>query len=145
MIPLPILSFILTLSLVPQTTHAIERAFFLDDPDALFPLLSKRHKINISLPEPILFSDLLSAEQAYFLFRRMAATHSTFEFYADPDQPLLLKRKSCLFRARWSFRNKKTFRQETFQVFIYLSLEGDARAGPPENAWKIVEIRAERI
>jgi len=123
----------------------IERAFFLDDPAVLYPLLSTRSRIHVSLPEPISFSDLLSAEQTYFLFSRVAAAHTTFEFFVDFDQPVLLKDQSCLFRGRWSFRNKKNLNQEVFQVFFYLRLEKDVPERPGQNTWKIVEIRAERL
>jgi hypothetical protein len=144
-VSLGVLSFLLSGFLISQTTRSIERAFFQDDPSILYSLLSTRNRINVSLPEPILFSDLLSREQTYFLFRRISSAYSTFEFYADLDQPVLLKERSCIFKARWSLRNKKDFNQEVLQVFFYLILEKEPKGQRPPGSWRIAEIRAERL
>ena len=145
MVSLGVLPFLLSFSLISQTTRSIERAFFQDDPAVLYSLLSTQSRINITFPEPISFSDLLSREQTYFLFRRISAAYSTFEFYADLDLPVLLKDRSCIFKARWSFRNKKNFNQEVLQVFFYLNLEKDSPDQRSPGGWKIAEIRAERL
>ena len=102
-----IFSFVLTLSLLSQTTRSIEKAFFQDDPRLLYTLLSSQGHIHISLPDPISFSDQMSPEQAYFFFRQVYATYSTFEFYADSELPVLAKEKSFIFKARWSFKNRE--------------------------------------
>jgi hypothetical protein len=140
-----VLPLLLSLSMVTQTTRTIERAFFQDDAKILVSLLTVRNHVNISLPEPISFSDQLSREQAYFLFRRISSEFATFEFYADPSLPLLLKGDSFIFKARWSFRNKKNNNQYVFQIFFYLIKENSpGHAGPP-GSWKIMEIKAENL
>ena len=145
MVSLGVLPLLLSVSLISQTTRSIERAFFQDDPSALYSLLSTKNRINVSLPEPISFSDLLSPEQTYFLFRRISDTYSTFEFYADLDQPVLLKERSCIFKARWSLRSKKNFNQEVLQVFFYLSLEKEPKGRGSPGGWRIAEIKAEKL
>jgi hypothetical protein len=144
-VSLGVLPLLLSVSLISQTARTIERAFFQDDPSILYTLLSTKSRINVSLPEPISFSNLLSREQTYFLFRRISGAYSTFEFYADLDQPVLLKERSCIFKARWSLRNNKNFNQEVLQVFFYLSLEKEPRDRRAQAVWKIAEIRAERL
>jgi len=131
-----ILPLFLTLSLFSQTTKSIERAFFQNDPKLLYALLSTRNQINISLPEPIFFSDQVSSEQTLFLFRQISTTFQTFEFYADSEIPVLAKKNSFIFKSRWSFKNKKNNNQYVLQVFFYLVNEGD---------WKITEIKAEKL
>ena len=131
-----ILPLFLTLSLFSQTTKSIERAFFQNDPKLLYALLSTRNQINISLPEPIFFSDQVSSEQTLFLFRQICTTFQTFEFYADSQIPVLAKKNSFIFKSRWSFKNKKNNNQYVLQVFFYLVNEKD---------WKITEIKAEKL
>jgi hypothetical protein len=131
-----LLPLFLTLSLFSQTTKSIERAFFQNDPKLLYALLSTRNQINISLPEPIFFSDQVSSEQTLFLFRRISSTFQTFEFYADSEMPVLAKKNSFIFKARWSFKNKKNNNQYVLQVFFYLVNERD---------WRITEIKAEKL
>jgi hypothetical protein len=131
-----ILPLFLTLSLFSQTTKSIERAFFQNDPKLLYALLSTRNQINISLPEPIFFSDQVSSEQTLFLFRQIWTTFQTFEFYADSQIPVLAKKNSFIFKSRWSFKNKKNNNQYVLQVFFYLVNERD---------WKITEIKAEKL
>ncbi|MDH4273219.1 MAG: hypothetical protein OEW18_14690 [Candidatus Aminicenantes bacterium] len=140
-----ILPFLLTLSLISQTTRTIEKAFFQDDPQLLFSLLSTQGHINISLPEPISFSDQMSPEQAYFFFRQIYATYSTFEFYADSDLPVLAKGGSFIFKARWSFKNKRNNNQYVLQAFFRLIREQPPRRGSPLLPWRITEIKAETL
>ena len=136
MISVGILPLLLTLSLFSQTTRSIERAFFQNDPKILYSLLSKRNHINISLPEPISFSDQLSSEQVLFLFRQIYSTFSTFEFYAASELPVLAKERSFIFKGRWSFKNNKNNNQYVLQVFFYLI---------NETEWRVREIKAEKI
>lgn len=136
MVSVGVFPFLLTLSLFSQTTKSIERAFFQNDPRLLYSLLSTRNHINISLPEPISFSDQLSSEQALFLFRQVYSTFSTFEFYAASELPVLAKEKSFIFKGRWSFKNKKNNNQYVLQVFFYLV---------NETEWRITEIKAEKL
>lgn len=141
MIPVGILPLLLTLSLLSQTTRAIERAFFQNDADSLSSLLSSKGHVNVSLPEPISFSDQLSSEQAFFLFRRIYSTFITFEFYPDSDPFVFPKDRSFIFKARWSFKNKKNNNQYVLQVFFYLVRELESS----KNVWRIAEIKAEKL
>jgi hypothetical protein len=134
----------LILSLLSQTTRAIERSFFQEEPVLLYSLLSSRGHIDVSLPEPISFSDQMSREQAFFFFRRLSRTFSSFEFYSDTELPLLAQEKSVIFKARWSFRNKTTNNQHVLQVFFYLVPE---KGTPADRSylWRIAEIKAEKL
>ena len=140
-----IFPLLLTLSLLSQTTRSIEKAFFQDDPRLLYSLLSTQGHVHISLPEPISFSDQISPQQAFFFFRRVYATYSTFEFYADSELPVLAKAESFIFRARWSFKNKKNDNQHVFQVFFHLTRERPPDGGNPLLPWRITEIKAESL
>ncbi|OGD21927.1 MAG: hypothetical protein A2W03_11140 [Candidatus Aminicenantes bacterium RBG_16_63_16] len=135
---------LLILSLLSQTTRAIERAFFEDRPALLYTLLTDRGHVNLTFPEPISFSDQVSSEQAFFVFRRLHRTFSTFEFYADAEFPILARDKGFIFKARWSFRNRANNDQYVFQVFFYLSADSRPQ-GDGRPLWKITDIRAERL
>lgn len=135
---------LLILSLLSQTTRVIERSFFEDNPVLLYSLLAPQGYVNLSLPEPIAFSDQVSSQQALFIFRRLHRTFSTFEFYADSDFPILARDNGLIFKARWSFRNKTNNNQYVLQVFFYLSMDRQT----PElrgSLWKITDIRADRL
>jgi hypothetical protein len=77
----------------------------------------------------------LSPQQAFFFFRQVYDAYSTFEFYADTELPVLAKENSLIFKARWSFKNRKSNNQYVLQVFFYLLKDKD---------WKITEIKAEK-
>jgi hypothetical protein len=140
-----IFPLVVALSIFSQTTRTIERAFFQNDPGALFSLLSKRDHINISLPDPISFSDQVSSEQALFLFRQIHSTYVTLEFYSGSELPVFWEDNGSLFKARWSFKNKKNNNLYVFQVFFYLINEEEAKADGPPDAWRIVEIKAQKL
>lgn len=140
-----IFPLLLTLSLLSQTTRSIENAFFQDDPQLLYSLLTTQGHVYISLPEPISFSDQISPQQAFFLFRQLYTTYSTFEFYADDELPVLAKEKSFIFKARWSFRNKKSDNQHVFQVFFHLTREISPTGRNRQVPWRITEIKAESL
>ncbi len=135
---------LLILSLLSQTTRAIERSFFEDRPDLLFTLFTDRGHVNLSLPEPISFSDQVSPEQAFFIFRRLHRAYSTFEFYADSESPILARDEGFIFKARWSFRNTASNDQYVFRVFFHLTA-GKRLPGADRSPWKITDIRAERL
>jgi hypothetical protein len=143
--PIGVFPLLLTLSLLSQTTRAIEKAFFQDDPRQLYSLLSTQGHVYISLPEPVSFSDQVSPEQAYFFFTQLQTNYSTFEFYADSELPILAKERSFIFKARWSFKNKKSDDQHVFQVFFHLSREKPAGVGRAQPPWRITEIKAESL
>lgn len=130
--------------LLPSTTQNIERAFLQNDSRMLYSLLPPRSYINISLPEPIFFSDQVSNQQAFFLFKKIFASYTTFEFYSE-RQPTSLEGESVIIKARWSFRNKKNRNQYVFNIFFYLTVMPSRVQGHPNNTWKIVEIRAAKI
>lgn len=147
---------ILTLlsSLLSTTTKNIENSFLENSPKKIFVLFSSASHLNISLPQPISFSDQLSNQQAYFLFQKIFFTYATFEFYSESSLPLYPEKDSYIFKARWSFRNKKNNNQYVFHIFFYLVNEiyQKSRASPDSpwkkhqsvrEIWKITEIRAE--
>ena len=126
------------------TTQNIERAFLQNNSKLLFQLFSAQNPINVSLPEPIYFSDQLSSEQAYFVFKNIFSAYATFEFYSERKPPSS-ESDSYIYQARWSFRDKKNNDQYLFYVFFFLTEEtsGDSRSA--EILWKITEIKAKKI
>ena len=145
MVSLGIFPLLLTLSLLSQTTKTIEKAFFQDDPRLLYALLSTQGHIHVSFPEPISFSDQISPQQAFFFFRQVYDSYSTFEFYADSELPVLAKENRFIFKARWSFKNKRNDDQHVFQVFFHLIREKLPGRGDPLHPWRISEIKAESL
>jgi len=151
-----ILIFAILSSFLSTTTKSIEKSFLQNNPKMLYPLFSATSHLSISFPEPISFSDQLSNQQAYFLFQKIFSTYTTFEFYSESRLPLHLEKEIFIFKARWSFRNKKNNNQYVLYIFFYLMNESlqksrDAPNYPrkkPESIkeiWKISEIRAERF
>lgn len=136
-----VLPWLLSLALFSQATRDIERAFFQNNADLLRSVLSSRQGLNISLPEPLSFSDRVSAEQTYFIFRKIFSSHTTFEFFVDRESTPLTGGKSGLFKSRWSFKNNRNNDQYVFLIFFYL-MEGTDKQNV---AWKIVEIKAQKL
>ncbi len=140
-------------SLLPTTTQNIEKAFLQNNPKILYSLLSAKSSINISLPEPISFSDQLSNQQAYFLFRKIFSAYTTFEFYSEKELPSDLENQNFIFKARWSFRDNKNNDQHVIHIFFYLIKEKNSdpsfrQSLKNENSkitWKIIEIKAGKI
>lgn len=140
-------------SLLPTTTQDIEKAFLQNNPKILYSLFSAKSSINISLPEPISFSDQLSNQQAYFLFRKIFSAFTTFEFYSEKELPSDLENQNFIFKARWSFRDNKNNDQYVIHVFFYLIKEKNSdpsfrQSLKNENSkitWKITEIKAGKI
>jgi hypothetical protein len=140
-----ILSLITLLPLlVPTTTQNVERAFLQNDAKMLFSLLPAKSYINISLPTPISFSDQVSNQQAYFLFKWIFASYSTFEFYSE-QQPAVSMSENVIFKARWSFKDKKNNNQYVFNIFFNLKKPETVQSGAWDGAWRITEIKAEKI
>jgi hypothetical protein len=144
------------LSLLSTSTKNIEKAFLQNNPGQLFSLLSEKSYIHISLPEPISFSDQLSSQQAYFFFRKTFRTFKTFEFYSENNSIRFPEKGVTIFKARWSFINKKNNNQYVFQIYFYLrsnqdrgktiSASGASRESSKIfNIWKITEIKAEKL
>jgi hypothetical protein len=141
-------------SVLPPTTEAIEVSFLQNNPRMLYKIFSSQSSITISLPEPISFSDQLSHQQAYFLFRKIFSSYLTFEFYSESELPLTVEETYYIFKARWSFKNKKNNNQYVFHIFIYLIKEPDPSGlkllsnrsrDRIHGDWKIIEIKAEKI
>lgn len=129
---------------LPATTQNIERAFLQNNSRLLLELLSDQNLINVSLPEPIYFSDHLSNQQAYFVFKNIFSTYATFEFYSD-RQPQSSENTTHIFQARWSFRDKKNNDQYLFYVFFHLTKEISGENNSVTTLWKITEIKAKKI
>ena len=130
--------------LLPSTTQNVERAFLQNDARNLRSLFPPQSFINISLPEPISFSDQVSNQQAYFLFQKIFSSYTTFEFYSE-NQPTSIEGNSAIIKTRWSFRDKKNRNQYVFQVFFYLTKHPSNEEGKTDDTWKITEIRAATI
>lgn len=142
--------------LLSETTQDIEKSFLQNNPKMLYELFSSNSFINISLPEPISFSDQLSNQQAYFLFRKIFSSYLTFEFYSESKSPLLPEKNYFIFKARWSFKNKKNNNQYVYHIFFFLTNEKIQKSEASlrsfskknnnfRNDWKIIEIKAEKI
>jgi hypothetical protein len=126
------------------TTQNIEKAFLQNNSKMLLALLPPRSHINVSLPSPISFADQVSNQQAYFLFKKIFSSYSTFEFYSE-RQKQSSQSETTILKARWSFRDKKNNNQYVFNIFFYLKrLEVEDRE-QKKNVWKITEIKAEKI
>jgi len=65
------------LAVLPPVTKDIQRAWLRNSASELLNIFSRTAALNVSLPEPILFSDQVSHEQAYFLFERIFSTYKT--------------------------------------------------------------------
>ncbi len=125
--------------ILPPATQNIEKAFLQNNPRILYSLFSSQSSINISLPEPISFSDQVSNEQAFFLFRKIFSSFTTLEFYPEEEFPLPAENQSFIFKARWSFKDNRNNNQLAINLFFYLTNEN------LKNSWKIIEIKAEKI
>jgi len=133
-----IISLVATLTLLfSATAQNIEQAFLQNSPKKLYSLLTTQSNINISLPQPISFSDQLSNQQAYFLFRQILSSYTTSGFFSD-QQPSSTSDNSFIIKASWSFKDKKNTMYK-FLVFFYFINE---TKNGIKKEWKISEIRA---
>lgn len=144
------------LSLFSTLTNAIEKSFLQNNPQSLYSLLSAKNSIQISLPEPISFSDQVSRQQAYFFFKKIFQTFKTFEFYPEEEFPAFAEQGISIYKVRWSFIHIRNNNQYVFQIFFYIQREAPlpdrskkARTFAPSakilNLWKITEIKAEKL
>ncbi len=142
--------FSIVVSLVSITSQDIERAFLQNSARRLQALVGPDIRLTVYLPDPLSFSDQVSPEQAFFIFQRIFRRYVTREFLiepgfyqAEPGGPLVVK-------ARWSFADAANNDRFVLRVFFLLDRDkprpaakpGLVRAGP---AWKIIEIKAEKI
>lgn len=134
--------YITSLFLVLQASVAenLERAFLRNDPAPLLRLFAPGQAINVSLPEPIAFSDQITREQTFFLFQGVFRTYRTFEFFLEPNGLHPVGGGRFILRARWSFlsQNKKQF---VYQISFYI--RGRPGATSPRDFWVVSEIKAE--
>jgi len=140
-----IIAALTTLSFtLSTTTQNIEKAFLQNNSKLLFELFSSQNPLNISLPEPIYFSDQLSNQQAYFVFKNVFSSYSTFEFYSE-RKPQSSENNHHIYQARWSFRDKKNNDQYLFYIFFYLIKETSKEKKSSKTLWRITEIKAKKI
>ena len=135
------------LALLPPITKDIQRAWLRNSAVELHEVFSKTTALNISLPEPVPFSDQVSHEQAYFLFERIFSIYKTFEFIPEAGLLTPPEGQGCILKARWSFRNTRNNSPYLFEVFFYLIHDPGppASRGAPSAPWRISEIKAERL
>lgn len=136
------------LAFAPAVTRDIAEAWAANDVEAVTGLLSPAAGLHVSLPDPIAFSDRVSREQARFLFERIFAVHGTYEFVAEPDLTVVPGKPGFIFKARWSFRDRRNGNPYLFRLFFYVSPRpGPGAEGPasPPAGWAIFEIKAERL
>lgn len=137
-----VINLLTVLSLIfTSTVQNIELSFLQNNPKILYSLLSSQNNISISFPQPISFSDQVSNQQAYFLFRRLLKRYSTFEFFSDP-LPSWTPNASFIVKARWSFKDRKNNRY-VYIVFFHLLNEPKETTRGTIQEWKITEIKAE--
>jgi len=144
-VPKIILILLILSTTVSPSTEDIEMSFLQNNARMLYRLFSSTGSITISLPEPISYSDQLSHQQAYFLWKNIFSDYLTFEFYSEEEFPLTSEEKNLILKARWSFKNKKTNNQYVFHVFFYLMKDSDQKKKLPKSTWQITEIKAEKI
>jgi len=134
-----LLSFFLSF---PSTfTADIEKAFLQNDARWLLALLPAGRPVSVALPEPISFSDQISREQAYFLFRNIFRSYATFEFFPEPNFFAASEGGRGIFKARWSFLDAAE-KQYVFEAYFYVRSRPDGRGG---TVWEITEIKADRL
>ncbi|MBU4255372.1 MAG: hypothetical protein KJ727_12325 [Acidobacteria bacterium] len=126
------------------TTQNIERAFLQNNAKLLYSYFPERSYINIALPEPVSFSDYVSNQQAYFLFKRIFSSYTTFQFFSDRET-IFIPRRTVIFKARWSFLDRKTDNQHVYFIYFYLTFHTDGINHREPVFWKIREIRVEVI
>lgn len=144
MIPFVIALSIATVILPSPPAQKIERAFLQDNENLLYTLFPRGGFIHISLPEPISFSDQISSEQAYFFFKKIFASYLTLEFFTETELASP-REKSFIFKARWSFKNKKDNRLYVYRLFFFMSAKILQKEETQTQTWEITEIKAEKI
>ena len=137
-----LIPLLLLAALSPSSTaRSIERAFLQNNARILLDLLPVEGRINLSLPEPISFSDQLSDQQTYLLLQKIFTTFTTQEFFSElRDAPR--EDRHYFFKARWSFQDKNK-NLYALDLFFQLGLVPDASTAASD--WKITDIRAEKI
>lgn len=135
----------LLLSFLTAAAVDVESSFLQNRPDLLLRHLSSRSRLSLTLPDPIGFSDQLSAQQSYFLFQDILSRYLTQEFFPESGLPADLNRNRPILKARWAFRDRRTGEQYAFRLFFLFRIEKSRARNGPLNPWKIAEIKAEKI
>jgi len=141
-------SLTLLLSFPPPIAARVETAFLQNSPAVLREVLTTEGAIPVSLPDPLSLADQLSRDQATLVFRRIFSIFKTTEFTTDPRMSSLPGASGGILKARWSFRNERTGDQYPLRVYFFVvptRLEGPPRGRAPTLAFRIVEIRAEKL
>lgn len=133
---------LLPLNIAP-TTQDIDIAFLQNNPKILFDYFPEQGYIHVSFPPPISLSDQLSNQQAFFLFKKIFSSYTTLEFYSG-GAPHVTSDNSLIYTSRWSFKDRRN-NLYVFQVFFYLVNKSLGHKGSPLSAWKILEIRVEKL
>lgn len=145
---LNVLALSLLLSLPSPPGSSIERAFLQNSAEILEGLVTRSGDIPISLPDPLSRADLVSREQTALVFKQIFSVFKTSEFFLDPVFSTFAGSPGGILQARWSFVNQRTGNQYPFRIFFYVAPERElhgSSGGAPGLAFKIVEIRAERL
>jgi hypothetical protein len=143
-----LLSLSVLISLPLPIASQVETAFLQNSPALLREILTTEGTIPVSLPDPLALADHLSPDQTYLVFARIFSVFKTTEFTADPRLSALPGLRGAILKARWSFRNERTGNQFPFRVYFFvapLRLRGSPGVRAPAMAFRIVEIRAERL
>lgn len=137
--------FSLLFSLLTTASVDLESAFLQNRPELFLDHLSPDSRLSLTLPEPVGFSDQLSAEQSYFLFKDILDRFQTQEFYLEDGLPLKIARNLVILKARWAFRDLRRGEQHAFRLFVLLRIESSPSRSGRASPWKIMEIKAEKI
>ena len=127
-----IAAFLSFYSTIPRT---VERAFLENNPAVLAALFSRDAPLLISLPEPIAFSDMVTDEQAYWVFERL--------FFSESDRSPSFTRGSFIIKGRWVLVDPATSAPWVLQVFLHVRPGTAPRRKSP--LWAVTEIKAEKI
>ncbi|MCX7974563.1 MAG: hypothetical protein N3B16_08690 [Candidatus Aminicenantes bacterium] len=125
------------------TSRNIEKAFLQSNAALLASLCPTKGVIQVSLPEPINFSDILAPGQIKVFFERIFHRYSTFEFFIESPLSISPDNQRWFIRARWSFFEKKNLQQQAFRIYFQVKRETKIKKRGLE--WTIIEIRAEKI
>ncbi len=131
------------LSFYSTIPRMVERAFLENNPAVLASLFSRDTPLLISLPEPMAFSDMVTDEQAYWVFERFFRFFRTTEFFTVSDHPPVFANGCFIIKSRWALIDPSTSAPWVLQVFIYIRPGASAHRKKP--LWAITEIKAEKI
>lgn len=125
----------------PPSVAPIEQAFLGNSAVRMAGLLSTDGPVQISLPDPLTFSDFASTGQTRLIFQRIFSNFETSDFSLDPNLTTYPGKSGGILRARWSFIDRKTGGEHVLRVYLYVT---PVRAGRSGLGLRITQIRAER-